>query len=131
MSEKKRLAISVDSEVYEHVQQKPNMSHYIQTLVKKDMRGKNVDTTGIELQIQTLEEQAQAAAEREEMYQDRIEKLREIVDRQHDEQEADLAAAKEALQGVPLESSNAAIQKWATKMSMSPQQLIEQLQTTP
>jgi len=131
MSEKKRLAITVDAEVYEHVQQKPNMSHYIQTLVEKVMRGNNVDTTGIELQIQTLEEQAQAAAEREAMYQDRIEELRRIMNKQHDEKEADIAAAKDVLEGVPKDPSNEAIQKWATKIGMSPQQLIERLETTP
>ena len=116
-----------DEAIDRYLEQKDNKSEYIRRLIKQEMRGPNVETVGLDIQIETFEKQAQAMAEQEQMYQQQAEELREIKQNMEQSESATLKKAKEELRRTPKEPTNPAIQKWAEKTGHSPEQLCEQL----
>jgi len=115
-------------EMDRYLEQKANKSEYIRRLIKADMKGPDTATVGLEMQIQTLEKQAQSHAEQEELLQGQAEELREIKQEVEGKEQADLKRAKEELQGTPREPTNPAIQHWAEQVGMPPEQLCKELQ---
>jgi len=112
----------------EDLNKKDNKSEYLRRLVKQDMKGEDASTVGLEAQIQTLEKQAQSFAEQEEMLQSRAEELRNTKQRIEGQQNRQLQQARESLAGVTKEPTNPAIQKWAEKTDMTPEQLCTELE---
>jgi hypothetical protein len=122
-------SFSTDSDVMdEFLNRKDNKSEYLRRLVKADMQGPDTDMIGLEMQIQTLEKQAQSKAREEEMLQQQAEELRELKQSFEGQQEQTLEEARQELDETPKEPSNPAIQTWARKVDLSPEELCEQLE---
>lgn len=128
MTDKTRMTFTVTEEQARYLKNKDNQSAHVRRLIKADMQGHDIDTAGLKLQIQTLEQQAQQAAEKEEMYQNRAEELSELVEQAEGRQQAELAEARQVLEHATWEVTNDAIQEWAKDVGMSPQQLCEELE---
>jgi chromosome segregation ATPase len=92
------------------------------------MRGEDGELVSLRTQIQTLEEQAQSHAEKEQMFQNRAEELRELLTEANAERESNIEAARENLQGTPKDPANPAIKRWADRVGMTPDQLCEELE---
>jgi glutamate synthase domain-containing protein 2 len=122
-----RLSVSVSKDVYEYAQTKNNVSAYIQDLIEADMRGVNTKTIGLELQERTLEQEAQAALEKHERIENQLEEIREIRQNMQDEKTRALEQARENLNGVPREPTNIAIEHWAKKVGVTPEELCQRL----
>lgn len=123
-----RISASVDDEVFEYLQTKDNISAYIERLVEADMKGVDTDTIGLELQERHLEKEAQAALERHERVENQLEEIREMRKRIESTKDASLEKARESLEYTPKDPTNEAIQKWAKRVDMTPEQLCNELQ---
>jgi len=121
------VSFKVDDELFNYLQKKHNKSAYLRELVKADMRDDSGNLVGLQMQIETLEQQAQSHAEKEEMFQQRAEELKEVLDQSKENTQRGLQEAKENLTGVDRDPTNPAIQRWAEKIGMSPEQLCEEL----
>lgn len=130
MTEDTRITINFDPDQYRYLKKKDNTSAHVRRLVESDMKGQDTDLVGLEVQIQTLEQQAQHAAEQEEMYQSRAEELRDLRNQMGEKESIKLSEAKKNLEDTPKEPNNPAIQRWAEKLSLTPRELCQELNHT-
>ena len=125
MTDRKRIVVRLKDDMKRHVESKDNVSAYIRRLIEEDMKGHDTRMVGVQLQIETLEQQAQAAAERHEMFQSRVEELRELQEQAQQQRSHVVEQAQETL-SVPADPSNPAIQNWANKAGMSPEEFADE-----
>jgi len=59
--------------------------------------------------------------------QDELDRLESLLERQEAAEQNGLAEARESLEKTPKEAENPAIQKWATDLGMTPEELIDEL----
>jgi uncharacterized protein involved in exopolysaccharide biosynthesis len=121
------ISFKVDDELHRYLKQKDNASAYLRRLVKADMKGEDAELVGLRSQIETLEQQAQTHAEQEEMYQNRAEELREVLQQSQERTDLGIAKAREQLSDTPRDPKNPGIQRWAEKLGMTPTALCEKL----
>lgn len=122
-----RVSLSVDEEVYDYLQTKDNISAYVEKLAKADMKGVDTDVIGLELQERHLEREAQASLERHERFEEQLEEIRETRKQIQNQTDSALEEAREHLADTPKEPDNPAIENWAKRVDMTPQQLCERL----
>lgn len=125
-----RFTVKLEPEQAQYLEKKDNKSAYIRDLIQADMQGHDVDTIGLQIQIETLEKQAQQAAEKEEMYQSRVEELRQLKSQVEQKEDVELQEAKEQLEDTPKDPTNPAVKKWASRVSLTPEELCEELDHT-
>jgi DNA repair ATPase RecN len=116
------------AEVDDFLERKDNKSAYLRKLIRADMQGPGTELVGLEMQIKTLEKQAQTKAQEEEMLQEQAEELRELKQSLEGTQDRRLNEAREQLSDTPKDPSNPAIQNWAERMDLTPEQLCERLE---
>lgn len=121
-----RETIRLKDEHSDYLAKKDNKSAYVRRLVDADMRGHDVDLVGLQIQIETLEKQAQEAAERERMYQERAEELRQLRD---DLERSDRAELEDVLAELNVEPdpANPAIKEQAKRLDITPAELADEL----
>lgn len=125
---KKRKTVTVDEDVYEYLDQPGvNASGLMNDLLKRHMNGGDVDGVVREFRINQLEEEAGEYDERAERKREQAERLRELAEEKRSKLDSELAEAREALATVPHEPSNPAVQNWAKKLGMTPDELLEGL----
>ena len=135
--DKKRVAVTLSPENVDWLDGKyNNRSAFIDDLLTecKDGNGR-ADVAVRELRIQQLEEEADeleheadSLRRKAERKREQVEELREQNHLSEEQTEADLAEAQDALEHVPLEPTNPAVENWAEKLGMTPIELVEKLE---
>lgn len=127
MSDKKTRTVSLDPENDEFLRNEDNASAVVNDLVEQLRQGGDRHNAAIDLQINQKQRERKDAKKTVERLDREIQELRELKAAANKEEDAELQQAKAALEGVPRDVSNVAIQNWASKLGMPPQELIEQL----
>lgn len=130
MTEKKHISATVDPAVKAHLDQDGvNASGLINTLVKREMaiEGENIELVKLRLEQvkserESLENRLEDKRAQEERLEKRLESLRE-------EEQSHFEEAQEALHGAELDPSNPAVKNWAEKVGVTPEELIEEIET--
>jgi predicted nuclease with TOPRIM domain len=125
---KQRKTVTLDPEAAAYLDETGrNASETVNHLVKQDMgtENENVDLLKLRLeQVQsereTLEARAEKKREEEQRLEARLERLQENASNT-------IADARDALDGASLTPKNPAVQNWADKANLSPEELIEEL----
>lgn len=130
---KKRTSISLEEETYQYLQQDSiNASQLVNKLIKQHMNCGADQQQVLEFRIQQVESQLEDFQSRAERKQNELEELRkrreEHREQKQNEQEQLLADAEEALEGVPKQPDNPAVENWADKLNMQPATLLEELE---
>lgn len=131
MSDKKRTSISIDTDVYEFLKQpEVNQSGLINDLVKQYRDNNDRQVAALRLRYEHLVDEAEEAEERAEKKREQAEEIKQLL---HDAEESEsngLSKARDALSGLEFEEAdpdNPAVENWARKLDMTPQQLLKQL----
>jgi len=127
MSNKETRTVSLDPQNHEFLKTEDNASAVVNDLVDQLRQGGDRQTAGIDLQISQKEREltdAKGTVERLEREIQELKKLKATFERKED---ARLDEAIDALEGVPREPTNAAIENWAGKLGMTPTELVEEL----
>jgi len=129
MSDKKRTSITIDQEVYEFLQQgQINQSGLINELVQRYRESKDRDVAALEQQRERLIEEAEELEERAETKRQHAANLEELIAEAKEHKQTDVDRAREALEHTDKEPDNPAIKRWAEKLGMTPEKLINVLE---
>lgn len=125
---KENISASVDPEVAAHLSRdEVNASGLINSLVKKQMAGGTSERAMVELRLEQVESEIEQTESRLETLTAERDQLQARLDDIDDKATSELAEARENLDGVPRDPENPAIVNWATKLDMTPEQLLEEL----
>jgi len=127
MSDKKTKSVSLDAEVHDFLKQEDNASALVNDLVEQYRKGGDRHTAAIDLQIGQKERELEQAENKVSRLKHEIEELQSLKTTFEREENAELEAAIDALEGVPREPSNPAIENWAGNLGMTTAELIEEL----
>jgi len=127
MSDKKRKSLTLDEENYECLQQEDNASAVVNDLVSNYRRTGDRGTAGLELRLKHVEDQLHSAQERVEMFENQAKDIKRLIKERKREEDTELRQAREALEHVPQEADNPAVENWAEKLGMTPPELLDLL----
>jgi len=127
MSDKKRKSLTLDEENYECLQQEDNASAVVNDLVSNYRRTGDRGTAGLELRLKHVEDQLHSAQERVEMFENQAKDIKRLIKERKREEDTELRQAREALEHVPQEADNPAVENWAEKLGMTPTELLDLL----
>jgi len=127
MSDKKRKSLTLDEENYECLQQEDNASAVVNDLVSNYRRTGDRGTAGLELRLKHVEDQLHSAQERVEMFENQAKDIKRLIKERKREEDTELRQAREALEHVPQEADNPAVENWAEKLGMTPAELLDLL----
>lgn len=127
MSDKKRKSLTLDEENYECLQQEDNASAVVNDLVSNYRRTGDRGTAGLELRLKHVEDQLHSAQERVEMFENQAKDIKRLIKERKREEDTELRQAREALEHVPQEADNPAVENWAEKLGMTPTELLDVL----
>lgn len=130
MTEKKRKSFTVDPENAELCEDHDNASALVNDLLEQYRKGSDKETAGIDLQIVQKERELKERKRDVERLERDLQELRELKAGINKKKDAKLSEAREALEDTPKEVENGAIQNWASDLGMTPQQLVDELQST-
>lgn len=125
MSKKETRTISFDPENDRFLSNQDNASALVNDLVSQYRKGADKHSVAIDLQIEQKRRQLrekQGAVNRIEEEIDELEKLKRSFAQ---EEEAQLEEAKETLDADCYDVTNPAIQRWAEKLDMPPERVVE------
>lgn len=128
---KERTTISVDSDVYEYLQQSDvNASGLIQELVREYRDNEKRQVAALKLRLKHLEREATEAEERAQRKREEAEEVRELLEEAAVEETEKMRDVREKLSGLDLsriDAENPAIQNQADRVNMEPKALLQQL----
>lgn len=133
---KTRKNISIDSELAEIVDSREefNLSGFVNACLEQHFAQAGA-TSPAETAMRARLEELEAELEDLEREQHRIrEKRNEIEEQLEEESDSEhelIEQARETLSSVPREPDNPAIQNWAGKLGITPEQLIDELEAHP
>jgi len=132
-NDEERLVADIDGDLKERVKADPrtikeivesSLEREFQTVenaaIKRRIDEKKQRITTLEREINDRE--AELAKE-----QDELERLESMLTRQESKENVKMSKAREALAKTPKEPTNPAIEKWASELNMTPQELLDEL----
>jgi len=134
MTEKKRTSITVDPAVYEFLKQPDvNQSGLINELVKEYKDNEKRQVAALKLRRDHLLQEATEAEETAEQKREQAAEVEALLEDARNAESDKLQQAREALSGIDdrdLSPENPAVQNWADKLDLSPEELLKQLRST-
>jgi len=127
MSDKKRKTLTLDEENYECLQKEDNASAVVNDLVDNYRRTGDRGTAGLRLRAEHIREQCERAQKELQMYRNQLEDVERLIQEQERQEDEELLEAREALEHVPKEPDNPAVENWADKLGMTPTELLDAL----
>lgn len=130
MSEKVRISVTIDAENKRWIDNNhQKRSTFINELVTAARRnGCQNEAVVRQYRIQQLQSDKQRRKAELESIQEELEQLRSLEQEKEAKQEELIEEAREQLYGARLEPDNPAVQNWAEKIGITPQELIEELE---
>jgi len=106
-----------------------NRSGYLDDLLTQAREGTGeIDEAIKRFQIEQLKADIAGAKSQLETKEARLNSLQAELESKEQEKERELEKAKDILEGANLTPDNPAVEKWADKVDMTPEQLIEEMQ---
>jgi predicted transcriptional regulator len=127
MSDRETRTVSLQPENDEYLKQQDNASAIVDDLITQLREGGDKTTAVVETQIEEKKLELEEARNRVERLERGLQDLRELRDSMQSQESAELQQAREALEDTPKEPTNDAVQHWAEKLGMAPQELLQQL----
>lgn len=127
MSDKKAKSFTLEPENAELCDELDNASAVVDDLLTQYRQGADKETVAIDLQIQQKERELRNARRDVERLESDLAELKELKAQMNKREDAKLQDAQEALEGVPREATNPAIENWAEQLGMTPQELLNKL----
>lgn len=127
MTDKETRTVSLSEENNQYLSNQDNASAVVDDLITQLREGGDRETAVIDMQIEQQKREITEAENRVERLKQGLEELRKLRSELQNEESTELAEAKAALEGTPKQTDNPAIQHWAKKLGLSPDDLIEQL----
>mgnify|MGYP002761169883 CR=1 FL=1 len=129
MSDKVRTSVSLTEENKRYLDTETNnRSAFINDLIDAHRRGtSDMNDIVARFRKEQLESERRSAEKTLNRVESELESLEERLDKQEAEKERTLQKARENLDGVARDPENPAIVNWATKLDMTPEQLLEEL----
>jgi len=127
MASKERRTFSLDEDNDEWLADQDNASAVVNRLVDQARQNGGTQGAAIDLNIEQKERELKNARQNVERLESEIEELRELRQQVTQQETADIERAREALAGAELNPSNPAVENWATKLEMTPAELVAEL----
>jgi len=127
MSDKKRRTVTLEEENHEFLKQEDNASAVVNDLVDQYRRNGDRGTAGIDLQLKQKMRALEDKREEVKRLERDVEELEALRREFQREENAELQEARDVLANAPRDPENEAIQTWAKKLGLTPEELIEEL----
>jgi len=119
--------MSLSEDNYEYLSNHDNASALVDRLVTNYREGGGSLKLVQECRAEEERAKLNALEKRAEIKRELLDELESSVDQKEMQKERKLSEAKESLKETPKDTSNPAIQKWASDLGMTPQELINEL----
>jgi len=127
MTDRETRTVSLTPENDQYLKEQDNASAVVDDLITQLREGGDKETAVIEMQIEQQERELEEARRRVERLERGLGELKDLRDTLKSQESAELQQAREALSGTPKEATNDAVQHWAEKLGMAPDELVQQL----
>jgi DNA repair exonuclease SbcCD ATPase subunit len=129
---KSRKTITVDAELAELVDEKPsfNLSGFVNECLEQHFGGGGMSSpknAALQAELERLERELADLDDKKEQIRQKRQSIEEELEEQAEQEPELMAQAKETLDDVPRDPSNAAIQNWASKLGITTDELLEKL----
>ena len=124
---KKRRSVSLSLDNDEFLSNHDNASALVDRLITEYRRGGSADSAMKRLRVKQVSAEIASMKSNLEHKQDELESLRADIKSESEIKQQKLTDAREQLQGVPRNTDNPAIKNWASKLSMTPEEFIDEL----
>lgn len=128
MSDKERRTITLTPENESYLSNQNNASAIVDDLITQLREGGDKHTAAIDMQIEQQERELEEAQRKVERLERGLGELRELRAELSAEESVELEEARDALEGTPKEVDNKAVQHWAKKLGLTPEELLQQIQ---
>lgn len=127
MSDKERRTFSLDPANDEYCKELDNASAKVNRIITQLRKGAAADTVAIDTQLQQKRRELNEAERKVERIEDDIAELERVKADLTSQDWAEMTEARNALRNTPKNPTNPAIKKWANKLGMTPERLVERL----
>jgi len=124
---KETRTFSLDPDNDEFLANHDNASALVNDLITQYREGADRNTVALELQIEQKRRAKESKAKEVERLDDDIEELEQLKEEFQNQKPSGLEEAKDALTDTPRKENNPAIQNWASRLGMAPEELIKEL----
>jgi SMC interacting uncharacterized protein involved in chromosome segregation len=124
---KERRTVSLEPSNNHFLSEHPNASDLIDELVSRYRQGGREDTVGIELRLQHKRNELEEKRQEVKRLEKEVSELEHLKREVTASESAQLREARAALDEHQLEPQNPAVQNWAEKLGIAPEQLIAKL----
>jgi predicted nucleic acid-binding Zn-ribbon protein len=129
MSDKKVTSVGLDPKNAEYLDQETNnKSRFINDLIEAHRHGTSeMEEVVIRYQREQLQSELRQIESRKESVESQLEIIDKRVTSKEQHREEQFAEAREVLADVPADPENPAVENWASKLDMTPSELLEEL----
>jgi hypothetical protein len=126
---KQRKTVSLDPEVKAYLDANGrNASETVNRLVQMEMGEEVVNEQLIKMRMDMEKDRYEDAAQKARGHLERYNQLSQRLEQQREKTEEKLQEARETLQAGQFYPENPAVENWADKLDMTPEELIEELE---
>lgn len=127
MSDKETRTVSLSPDNNDYLKNKDNASAVVDDLITQLREGGDRQTAVVDMQIEQQRREITEAENRVERLEQGLDELLSLRQELQNEESAELQEARQALENTPKEPDNPAIQEWAKRLGMAPEELLQQL----
>lgn len=129
MSDKVSTSITLEAENREYLDREVNnRSAFINDLIEAHRQGKSdIDEAIARYRRQQLQSELNTVESRKEEIENELDLINKQVQKEEARKQEMLAEAKHKLSDIPHSPDNPAVENWAEKLDMTPEELIEEL----
>jgi len=129
---KSRKTITVDAQLAELVDEKPsfNLSGFVNECLEQHFGGGGMSSpknAALQAELERLERELADLDDKKEQIRQKRESIEEELEEQAEQEPELMEQAKEKLEDAPRDPSNPAIQNWASKLGITPDELCDRL----
>lgn len=135
MSDSKPKSIRFDRDNYEYLSNHDNASALVRDLVKQYRTEGEPERAALKLRRKQKAAELDEARKKVNRLENDLAEIDALIEDMEAKDDIDIDEAADALENVPLERDNPAVENWAQKLGLTPTQLIDRLKdhrsTTP
>lgn len=124
---KERRTFSLDPENDRFCESHDNASALVDDLLTQFRESGERQTAALDLQIKHKREEFEEKEREAKRVKGELEDLQRLRAEFEKQEDAEIQSAREALEGVPRDPTNPAVENWAGKLGMTPQELIDEI----
>jgi hypothetical protein len=130
VSEKVRITVTVEPVNADYLDRETNnRSAFINELIEAHRKGvEGTDDAIARYRKEQIESELQQVESREETLRSQLESVEKQLTSRKEHREEQLSEARDVLADVPPDPENAAVENWARKLDMAPEELLEVLE---